>query len=154
LSTSEMLNAEALQVDAVLVPWAPLATTPPDAEILDDYMRRTADGDQIAFQALYNLLHSHVRDSAACLFGPGDEAENVTNAAFIDVWDLARQYQPGGTGVRTWILNLAGERTMRRYLPGVGFGTDEHTAGTADSILDRLDALLADRHRRTTPNRP
>jgi hypothetical protein len=122
--------------------------------MLDDYMRRTAAGDQVAFQALYDLLHSHVRDSAACLFGPGDNADTITNAAFIDVWQMARQYQPGGAGVRTWIMNVAGERTMSRYQPGAGFDAGGHTAGTAEFTIDRLDALLANGHRRTAPNRP
>jgi hypothetical protein len=149
-----MSTAEAHQVAAGHAHRAPGATTPPDAEVLDDYMRRTANGDQVAFQALFDLLYSHVRDSAACLFGPGDDADTVTNAAFIDVWDLADQYQPGGTGVRTWILNVAGERTMSRYLPGVGFAIGGHTTGTAELILDRLDALLAGGGVRTVPNLP
>jgi hypothetical protein len=136
-----MSNAEAHQLAAAHADQAPFGTTTlPDAQLLDEYMRRTADGDQVAFQALYDLLHSHVRDSAACLFGPGDDADIVTDAAFIDVWHLARQYQPGGTGVRTWILNVAGERTMSRYRPGDGFDTGGHPVSTANFIVDRLDA--------------
>ncbi len=91
-----------------------------EADLLDEYVRRTVAGDRIAFQALYDVLSPHVRDSAACLFGPGDEADSVTNAVFIDVWHLARQYQPGGEGVRTWVLNVAGQHTMDRYKPDTG----------------------------------
>lgn len=88
-----------------------------EADLLDEYLRRTAAGDRTAFQALCDLLSPVVRDSAACLFGHGAAADSFTNAAFIDVWHLANQYQPGGEGVRSWVLEVAGHHTMSRYRP-------------------------------------
>jgi len=93
------------------------------ADLLDEYVRRTVAGDRIALQALYDVLSPYVRDSAACLFGNGDKADRVTDAVFIDVWHLARQYQPGGEGVRTWVLSVAGQHTMNRFKPDTSPGT-------------------------------
>jgi DNA-directed RNA polymerase specialized sigma24 family protein len=126
---------------------------PPDADLLDDYVRRTGEGDRVAFQALYDLLHSSVRDSAACLFGPGDNAEDIANAAFADVWHLARQYQPGGEGVRIWVLTVAGQRTMSRYQPDARFNTGGSRKESAEYVGDRLDSLPSVGPRVATPNR-
>jgi RNA polymerase sigma-70 factor (ECF subfamily) len=89
----------------------------PDADCLDEYLQRTAAGDRTALQSLYDLLSPYVRDSAACLFGSDDKANNVTDSVFSDVWQLAGQYQPGGEGVCAWVLNVAGAHTMSRYRP-------------------------------------
>lgn len=94
-----------------------------EADLLEEYVRLTATGDRIAYQALYDLLSPCVRDSAACLLGHGDAADSITNAVFIDVWHLAHQYQPSGEGVRTWVLSVAGQHTMNRYKPDASPGT-------------------------------
>jgi RNA polymerase sigma-70 factor (ECF subfamily) len=90
----------------------------PDADFLNECLRRTAAGDRTAFQTLYELLSPYVRDSAACLFGSGESADTITDSVFVDVWHLAGQYRPGGEGVRTWVLNVAGRHTMTRFRPG------------------------------------
>ena len=92
--------------------------TGPRVDQLDEYLRLTAAGDRIAFQHLCALLSSYVQDSAACLFGHGEEAADIANAVFVDVWHLAGQYQPGGhQPIRTWVLSIAGQHTMSRYQP-------------------------------------
>jgi RNA polymerase sigma-70 factor, ECF subfamily len=115
----------------------------PGADLLDEYVRRTAAGDTIAFHALYDLLSPYVQDSAACLFGHGDEADNITNAVFIDVWHLAHRYKPGAEGVRAWVLDVAGQHTMSHYQPITGSGASEDNAGYDEFLRQKLDALLA-----------
>jgi DNA-directed RNA polymerase specialized sigma24 family protein len=115
----------------------------PTADPLEEYVRRTAAGDRVAFQYLYDLLSPYVQDSAACLFGQGDRADNITNAAFIDVWRLAHEYHPAGEGVREWVLNLAGRHTKSRYRPGAGSGANGDNPGHDESLGWELDALLA-----------
>jgi DNA-directed RNA polymerase specialized sigma24 family protein len=121
----------------------------PTADLLEEYVRRTAAGDRVAFQSLYDLLSPYVQDSAACLFGQGDQADNITNAAFIDVWRLAPEYQPAGEGVREWVLNLAGRHTRSRYRPGAGPGADGN-AGSDESLSRELNALLTAGRRNAT----
>jgi DNA-directed RNA polymerase specialized sigma24 family protein len=106
---------------------------------LDEYVQRTVAGDTIAFRSLYDLLSPYVRDSAACLFGRGDEVNNITDSVFVDVWHLAGRYQPGGEGVRAWVLNVAGSHTMSRYRPNAG----GHDARHNESGDQTLGALLA-----------
>jgi RNA polymerase sigma-70 factor (ECF subfamily) len=113
-------------------------TPGPEGDLLDEYLQRTVFGDKLAFRSLYELLSPYVRDSAACLFGRGDEADNVTNSVFIDVWRLAGQYQPGGEGVRVWVLNVAGSHTMSRYRPNA----TGYDAGHVEFVGRTLDALL------------
>jgi RNA polymerase sigma-70 factor, ECF subfamily len=114
-----------------------------EADLLDEYVRRTVVGDRIAFQALYDVLSPQVRDSAACLFGHGDKADSITNAVFIDVWHLARQYQPGGEGVRTWVLNVAGQHTLNRYKPAASPGTSGDHRGWNESLTGPLPQTSA-----------
>jgi len=89
----------------------------PDAELLNECLRRTAAGDRTAFQTLYDMLSPYVRDSAACLFGSGESANNITDSVFIDVWQRADQYRSGDEGARAWVLNVAGMHTMSRFRP-------------------------------------
>jgi RNA polymerase sigma-70 factor, ECF subfamily len=123
LSILEAPSADRDRVAAADTHHGPPGVTMSEADLLDEYVQRTVAGDRIAFQALYDVLSPYVRDSAACLFGHGDKADSVTNAVFNDVWHLARQYQPGGEGVRTWVLNVAGQHTMNRYKPDTSHGT-------------------------------
>ena len=88
--------------------------TRPGPEMLDEYVRRTVAGDRNALQALHAVLSPYVRDSAACLFGNGGDADIITDEVFADVWRLAHQYQPGGAGVPAWVLGVAGQHTMSR----------------------------------------
>lgn len=115
----------------------------PEADLLDEYVRRTAARDPIAFHALYDLLSPYVQDSAACLFGYGDEADNITTAVFIDVWHLAHRYKSGAEGARAWVLNVAGQHTMRRYQPTTGSRAGGDNAGYDEFLRQKLDALLA-----------
>jgi RNA polymerase sigma-70 factor (ECF subfamily) len=94
----------------------PTGTTAPGADLLDEYLRLTVAGDWNAFQALHAMLSAFVRDSAACLYGHNGMADVITEAVFSDVWELAYTYRPGREGVRAWVLNVAGQHTMSRYL--------------------------------------
>jgi hypothetical protein len=97
------------------------AVAEPKADLLDECVQRIAAGDTIALQTLYDRLSLYVRDSAACLFGYGNAADNITDAVFIDVWHLAGQYRPGhDERVCTWVLNIAGQHTMNRYHSNTG----------------------------------
>jgi DNA-directed RNA polymerase specialized sigma24 family protein len=96
----------------------PGASAPDD--LLEDYVRRTVAGDWNALEALYTALSPYVRDSAACLFGHGGKADAVTDAVFVDVWQYAYQYRPGGDGVHAWVLTIAGQHTMSRYESNMG----------------------------------
>jgi len=116
LSILEVPSADGRRVAAAGTHRGSPGATTSDA-VLDEYVRRTVAGDRTAFQALYDVLSPDVRDSAACLFGIGDEADSITNAVFTDVWHRVRQYRAGGEGVRTWVLTVAGLHTMNRFEP-------------------------------------
>jgi RNA polymerase sigma-70 factor, ECF subfamily len=108
----------------------PTGTTGPRAELLDEYLRLTVAGDWNAFQALHTMLSAFVRDSAACLYGHNGMADVITDAVFSDVWQLAYTYRPGREGVHAWVLNVAGQHTMSRYLSSASVRAGEDgTAG-------------------------
>jgi len=125
----------------------------PAAGVLDEHLRRTADGDRIAFRALYDVLLPCVHDSATCLFGHGDRAAHLTAAVFLDVWRLAHEYRPGGDGVHTWVLGIAGRHTMTRHRPAAA--PDEFPSQKLDALLrgDAGPASPTVRPRPATPPR-
>jgi RNA polymerase sigma-70 factor, ECF subfamily len=72
----------------------------------EDLMVLVGGGDADAFAALYDR---HCRSAywlAHKLTGEKQDAEDLTQDAFIKVWRSAESYRPGRGSVRTWILSV------------------------------------------------
>lgn len=77
-----------------------------DSSLDDDFMRQTATGDAAAFT---QLVARHSRRSAALaarLMGNRGEAEDIVQEAFTRLWLKAREWQPGGAQVSTWLYRV------------------------------------------------
>jgi len=83
---------------------------------LDDaaLVRRAADRHADALAELYDRFAPLLLGLAARILGPGAEAEDVVQEAFLQVWNQARGYDPGRASVSTWLVLIARSRAIDR----------------------------------------
>lgn len=79
-----------------------------------ELVRSVAVGSQTALQSLYERLQRPVFTLASRVVGADPGAQEATLETFLDVWRQARGFDPSGTTVIAWIMNLARQRAMAR----------------------------------------
>jgi DNA-directed RNA polymerase specialized sigma24 family protein len=65
-------------------------------------MRRVCDRDESALALLFDLYHHLVFATALHALGSNDSAEQLTHAAFLNIWSNAHEYKRGSLAV--WIV--------------------------------------------------
>jgi RNA polymerase sigma-70 factor (ECF subfamily) len=75
---------------------------------------RLARGDRAALSALFGAYGGMVLASVLRLLRNRAEAEEVVQEAFLDVWRLARHYQPERAAFSTWVVTIAKTRAIDR----------------------------------------
>jgi RNA polymerase sigma-70 factor (ECF subfamily) len=76
----------------------------------EDLMPLVEVGDAEAFAALYDRHGRMAYSLAYRIMGEKQEAEDVVQEAFINVWRSAGGYRVGRGSVRTWILSIVHNR--------------------------------------------
>lgn len=78
----------------------------PDKEELEKLLLEVADGKQDALAALYERTRSAVYALALSILKNSEDAQDVTQDAFVRIWDSAPLYRPQGSPI-AWILTVA-----------------------------------------------
>jgi RNA polymerase sigma-70 factor (ECF subfamily) len=138
-----------------------------EAASVDDaaVVQRMAGGDEGALAAFYDHWVPQVYSLVAQLLRDADEAEDVVEETFWQVWQRAASYDPARGTVRTWVLTIARTRALdhlrarqRRPEPVVleelvPAGDDADPSLDAESrerrqlVMDALAALPAEQRR-------
>lgn len=84
------------------------ATSVDDAAVV----QRMAGGDEGALAAFYDRWVSQVYSLVAQMLRDADEAEDVVEETFWQVWQRASSYDPARGTVRTWVLTIARTRAL------------------------------------------
>ncbi|MFH1680144.1 MAG: sigma-70 family RNA polymerase sigma factor [Candidatus Eisenbacteria bacterium] len=79
----------------------------------DDLMERTASGDEGAFRLLVERWERPLFGFLERMLGSREEAEDMTQEAFLRVFAEARSYRPEGR-FRSWIFRIAGNLARSR----------------------------------------
>ena len=80
----------------------------------DDLLARVACGDREAFDALYDQLAPRLFAVATRILGPGPDAEEALQEAFVKAWGHADQW-PGDRGTAApWLLTIARNAAIDR----------------------------------------
>src|SRR5437667_1942583 len=74
---------------------------------------RTGGGDHAAFAALHDALAGSVTSFTRRGWIRSEQAERITDAVFVEVWNLAR-LQPSDGDVEVWIAAVAHRRIVDR----------------------------------------
>ncbi|MEU8523834.1 ECF RNA polymerase sigma factor SigK [Streptomyces sp. NPDC048577] len=81
---------------------------------LGELLRRTADGDEAAFAAVYDALAETVMGMSCRILRDAAQAEEVTQDVMIEVWRTAERYRPDRGTAKAWVLTLAHRRAVDR----------------------------------------
>lgn len=77
-----------------------------DIEVLGQLLDRCAQGDQIAFAALYRSTAPQLFALALRMVKRRDLAEEVLQDAFLQIWHHAREYQSDRGSIVAWMMGI------------------------------------------------
>lgn len=80
----------------------------------EDLMGAVADGDPLAFAALYDRMAPAVHGTARAVLHDPDHAAEVTQEVMLEAWRTAARYDADQGTVRTWLVMLAHRRAVDR----------------------------------------
>jgi len=114
---------------------------PGPAEESDDALvMRVAAGDQAAWRSLVGRHLSGLVSQAWYMLGDRSEAEDVAQEAFVRLMQKARDWQPGGAQLRSWlyrvVVNLCIDRKRSSWRPRPL--DDVADTADADDVAGRL----------------
>lgn len=77
-------------------------------------VRRIGACDETALSALYDRWVQPLYSAVMHLLQDADDAEDIVEETFWQVWQRARSYDPARGSVRTWLLTIARSRALDR----------------------------------------
>jgi len=77
-------------------------------------LERVAEGDQVAFSELYDLIVPRVFGLIKRVLKDHSQSEEVAQEVFLEVWQTATRFDPNKGGAATWILTMAHRRAVDR----------------------------------------
>ncbi len=77
-------------------------------------MQRVAEGDRAALQDVYRRTSAKLYGIALRIFPDGNEAEDVLQDAFINIWQKAGSFDPARASPITWLVALTRNRAIDR----------------------------------------
>jgi len=87
---------------------------PQEQELLQVLVSRTARGDELAFEQLYDLLSATVYGVCRRVLRDPAESEEVAQEVLLEIWRKATHYDPSRAGVRSWAVMIAHSRAVDR----------------------------------------
>jgi RNA polymerase sigma-70 factor (ECF subfamily) len=112
-----------------------VSSPPGDASLLD----RIDRGDADALALLYDRYAPRVLGLTTRILGDRDEAEDVLQEVFLQVWRAPRQFDPSRGAALTWLLVLARSRAIDRLRSLRRRGRDRHVDVAAAGLASAQD---------------
>lgn len=117
----------------------------------DELMRRVADGDAAAFEAVYRRHVDHVIRTATSRCSDPHEVADIVAETFLAVWRRADGYDPTRGTAAQWISGIAARRFLdlrrsdrrRRAIRERVVGRADITETDLDELVDQIDAQRA-----------
>ena len=118
---------------------------PDDAEV----GRRFAAGDEQALAWAYERFAGQVHGMAVRAFGPGPDAEDVTQQVFVSAWTGRTGYRPEQGALPAWLVGICRHKIAdtwaRRDRQRRATEAAVTEARSADSTGPQVDTTVADR---------
>jgi RNA polymerase sigma-70 factor (ECF subfamily) len=103
---------------------------PAPSNINPELLAQVTKGDQRAFEELYDQSSSILFTLAARILGNHDEAADLLQEVYLEVWRKAARYDPRRGSPMAWLVTLTRSRAIGpvtlaiRQIPGVGSRRD------------------------------
>lgn len=113
----------------------------------DTLMALTAQGQEAAFRLLVQRWERDVQSFLTHMLGSADEAEDLAQDTFVQVYRKADSYRPAGK-FKSWLFRIAGNRARSRLrrrgiLRWIRFDPEVHDrggrGGEPDADLERAE---------------
>jgi RNA polymerase sigma-70 factor (ECF subfamily) len=104
-----------------------------------------ADGDEAALGALYDLWSKRVHALALWILKDADEAEDVVEETFWQVWRTAERYQGQRSAASSWIMMIARSRALDRLRARKRRADWTAAPGTVSALQDQQDDRSSER---------
>ena len=115
---------------------------PDDVEVA----RRFAAGDEQALAWAYERWAGQVHGMAVRAFGPGPDAEDVTQQTFVSAWTGRAGYSPGRGSLPAWLVGICRHKIADTWARlDRQRRTAEAVAVEAPTASPAVDAVVADR---------
>src|SRR5262245_26132210 len=130
---------------------AAVPTGPADRARDRELLARVARGDVAALRSIYDQYASRAITIAFRILRNREEAEDVVQETFLEVWRRSAQFDPGRGGAVAWVVTIARSRAIDRLRARTIAGrTIASAAEEAESMLPvppPSPALEAERRR-------
>jgi len=100
-------------------------------------IERIKEGDKSAFRELYSRFSQVVFNLAYRMLRSREEAEEVVQEIFLQIWNKADSYDSERAAVSTWVINIARSRSIDK-LRTLGF-KDQTTELIEDRVNSKSD---------------
>ena len=100
------------------------------ARDLEDYLARIALGDRGAFDGLYRATSAKLFGVCLRVLKNQAEAEELLQETYLQVWEVADRFRPGGASPMSWLITIARNRSidrLRQRKPVVSATRDDGT---------------------------
>lgn len=111
-------------------------------------VRRSASGDQAAFEEVYRELAPLVYGTVLRILRDPAMSEEVTQEVFVELWRQAPRYEPDRGSPRTWAATIAhrravdrvrSEQSSRNREEADSRSAERERDDVVDEVVDRLD---------------
>ncbi|GAA3213699.1 ECF RNA polymerase sigma factor SigK [Microbacterium terregens] len=79
-----------------------------------ELLLRVAEGDQVAFARLYDMLSPRVFGLILRVLVDRSQSEEVLQEVFLEIWQSAGRFAPNKGQGRSWVLTIAHRRAVDR----------------------------------------
>jgi len=115
------------------VPVKPSLTRDSTAPTDGDLWVRLRERDMASLEALYNRYGSYVYSLALRTLGRPQEAEEIVQDVFWQLWKTEAAYDPARASFRTWIFTITRNRCLDRLRQHRSHTASELARGTAQA---------------------
>jgi RNA polymerase sigma factor (sigma-70 family) len=129
------------------VPAQRAAAEPDDQEV----GRRFAAGDEQALAEAYQRWAGQIHGMAVRAFGPGPDAEDVTQQTFVSAWTGRARYRPDQGPLPAWLVGVArhkiadGWARRERQRRETEVAMSQAQASPGGQVTGGIDTAVADR---------